>query len=246
MELGSHTVFITGGASGIGLALADRFLGAGSDVIVCGRREEKLREAKEKYPKLHIYACDVSQASNRVSLFEWITREFPKVNILVNNAGIQRRFKFAQDPSWEKIEEEIAINLEAPIHLSTLFIPHLLKQDRPAIINITSGLAFVPMASAPIYCATKAAIRSFTLSFRHQLSATPISIIEIIPPAVNTDLGGKGIHSSATPLDEFANAVVEQLKKGSLEISYGFSAQTSHASREELNETFKRMNQAQR
>ena len=246
MDLGTNTVLITGGASGIGFALAERFLNAGSEVIVCGRREEKLREAQIKYPNLHIRVCDVSHSSDRVSLFEWVTREFPKLNILVNNAGIQRRFQIAQNSDWEKIEEELAINLDAPIHLSTLFIPHLLKQGHPAILNITSGLAFAPMASAPVYCATKAALRSFTLSLRHQLSATPISVIEIIPPAVNTDLGGKGIHTTGTPLNEFADAVIDQLKKGSVEIAYGFSAQSSRASREELNEMFKRMNQVQR
>ena len=246
MDLGTNTVLITGGASGIGFALAERFLNAGSEVIVCGRREEKLREAQIKYPNLHIRVCDVSHSSDRVSLFEWVTREFPKLNILVNNAGIQRRFQIAQNSDWEKIEEELAINLDAPIHLSALFIPHLLKQEHPAILNITSGLAFAPMASAPVYCATKAALRSFTLSLRHQLSATPISVIEIIPPAVNTDLGGKGIHTTGTPLNEFADAVIDQLKKGSVEIAYGFSAQSSRASREELNEMFKRMNQVQR
>ena len=246
MDLSTNTVLITGGASGIGFALTERFLSAGSEVIVCGRREEKMREAQIKYPNLHIRVCDVSHSSDRVSLFEWVTREFPKLNILVNNAGIQRRFQIAQNSDWEKIEEELAINLDAPIHLSALFIPHLLKQEHPAILNITSGLAFAPMASAPVYCATKAALRSFTLSLRHQLSATPISVIEIIPPAVNTDLGGKGIHTSATPLNEFADAVVDQLKKGSVEIAYGFSAQSSRASREELNEMFKRMNQVQR
>lgn len=246
MDLSTNTVLITGGASGIGFALAERFLNAGSEVIVCGRREEKLREAQIKYPNLHIRVCDVSHSSDRVSLFEWVTREFPKLNILVNNAGIQRRFQIAQNSDWEKIEEELAINLDAPIHLSALFIPHLLKQEHPAILNITSGLAFAPMASAPVYCATKAALRSFTLSLRHQLSATPISVIEIIPPAVNTDLGGKGIHTTGTPLNEFADAVVDQLKKGSVEIAYGFSAQSSRASREELNEMFKRMNQVQR
>jgi uncharacterized oxidoreductase len=246
MDLGTNTVLITGGASGIGFAFAERFLTAGSEVIVCGRREEKLREAQIKYPNLHIRVCDVSHSSDRVSLFEWVTREFPKLNILVNNAGIQRRFQIAQNSDWEKIEEELAINLDAPIHLSALFIPHLLKQEHPAILNITSGLAFAPMASAPVYCATKAALRSFTLSLRHQLSATPISVIEIIPPAVNTDLGGKGIHTTGTPLNEFADAVIDQLKKGSVEIAYGFSAQSSRASREELNEMFKRMNQVQR
>jgi uncharacterized oxidoreductase len=246
MDLSTNTVLITGGASGIGFALTERFLSAGSEVIVCGRREEKMREAQIKYPNLHIRVCDVSHSSDRVSLFEWVTREFPKLNILVNNAGIQRRFQIAQNSDWEKIEEELAINLDAPIHLSALFIPHLLKQEHPAILNITSGLAFAPMASAPVYCATKAALRSFTLSLRHQLSATPISVIEIIPPAVNTDLGGKGIHTTGTPLNEFADAVIDQLKKGSVEIAYGFSAQSSRASREELNEMFKRMNQVQR
>jgi uncharacterized oxidoreductase len=246
MDLSTNTVLITGGASGIGFALTERFLSAGSEVIVCGRREEKMREAQIKYPNLHIRVCDVSHSSDRVSLFEWVTREFPKLNILVNNAGIQRRFQIAQNSDWEKIEEELAINLDAPIHLSALFIPHLLKQEHPAILNITSGLAFAPMASAPVYCATKAALRSFTLSLRHQLSATPISVIEIIPPAVNTDLGGKGIHTTGTPLNEFADAVVDQLKKGSVEIAYGFSVQSSRASREELNEMFKRMNQVQR
>jgi len=246
VDLNSNTVLITGGASGIGFALAERFLSAGSEVIVCGRREEKLREAQVKYPNLHIRVCDVSRSAERISLFEWVTSQFPKLNILVNNAGIQRRFQIAQDSSWEKIEEELAINLDAPIHLSTLFIPHLLKQEHPAILNITSGLAFAPMANAPVYCATKAALRSFTLSLRHQLSATPISVIEIIPPAVNTDLGGKGLHTTGTPLDEFADAVVDQLKKGSLEIPYGFAAHSSRASREELNEMFKRMNQTPR
>lgn len=243
MDLSSNTVLITGGASGIGLALAERFLSAGSDVVVCGRREEALQQAQERFPKLHTRVCDVSRSSERVSLFEWATREFPALNVLVNNAGIQRRFQIMQNPEWEKIDEELAINLDAPLHLSALFIPHLLTVQHPAILNVTSGLAFAPMAMAPVYCATKAALRSFTLSLRQQLSATPISVIEIIPPAVNTDLGGKGLHAAATPLKEFADAVVDQLKKGNVEIAYGFAANASRASREELNEMFKRMNQ---
>ena len=246
MDLNSNTVLITGGASGIGFALAERFLASGSEVIVCGRREDKLQQAQAQFPKLHIRVCDVSHSSERSSLFEWATREFPGLNVLVNNAGIQRRFQIMQNPEWEKIDEELAINLDAPLHLSALFIPHLLKQKNPTILNVTSGLAFAPMAMAPVYCATKAALRSFTLSLRHQLSTTPISVIEIIPPAVNTDLGGKGLHAAATPLNEFADAVMDQLKKGSVEIAYGFSANASRASREELNEMFKRMNQTPR
>jgi len=243
MEFKANTVLITGGASGIGLALAERFIQAGSSVIICGRREDKLKEAQSKYPQLHIRVCNVANPANRTALFTWATETYPGLNILVNNAGIQQRIQLQQKPAWETLGEEMAINLEAPIHLSTLFIPHLLQKERPAIINITSGLAFVPLANVPVYCATKAALRSFTLSLRHQLSGTPVSVIEIIPPAVDTDLGGKGLHTFGVPLNEFTDAIVEQLKMGSIEATYGFSVESSRATREQLEAIFKEMNQ---
>jgi uncharacterized oxidoreductase len=243
MEFASNTVLITGGATGIGFALAERFVQAGSHVIICGRRKHKLKEAQSKYPQLHIRVCDVADSAERTMLFAWATESFPALNMLVNNAGIQQRIELQQKPSWETLGKEVAINLEAPIHLSTLFIPHLLKQERPVIINITSGLSFVPKANVPVYCATKAALNSFTLSLRHQLSGTPIDVIEIIPPAVDTDLGGKGLHTFGAPLDEFTDGIVEQLKMGSIEATYGFSAESSRASREQLEAIFKQMNQ---
>lgn len=243
MEFNANTVLITGGASGIGFALAERFIQEGSTVIICGRREDKLKEAQSKYPQLHIHACNVADSAERTALFEWAIGKYPGLNMLINNAGIQQRIQLQQQPAWETLREEVAINLEAPIHLSTLFIPHLLKQERPAILNITSGLAFVPLANAPVYSATKAALRSFTLSLRHQLTGSPISIIEIIPPAVDTDLGGKGLHTFGVPLNEFTNAIVEQLKMGSVEATYGFSVESSRATREQLDAIFKRMNQ---
>src|SRR5882672_6486482 len=250
MDVSSNTILITGGASGIGLALAERFLNAGSQVIICGRREDKLKEAQTKHPGLHIRACDVAKVAERVALLQWVRREFPALNVLVNNAGIQRRIELpsiggAQPMSndvWVQTQEEIAINFEAPIHLATLFVPHLLQQQRPAIMNVTSGLAFAPLVAAPVYSATKAALRSFTLSLRHQLAKTPIRVVEIIPPAVNTDLGGPGLHDFGVPLDEFADAVFERLKKGDLEIAYGYAEMASRASREELNAAFERMN----
>lgn len=243
MEFKANTVLITGGASGIGLALAERFIQAGSSVIICGRREDKLKEAQSKYPQLHIRVCNVANPAERTALFTWVTETYPGLNILVNNAGIQQRIQLQQKPAWETLGEELAINLEAPIHLSTLFIPHLLHQEQPAMINITSGLAFVPLANVPVYCATKAALRSFTLSLRHQLSGTPVSVIEIIPPAVDTDLGGKGLHTFGVPLNEFTDAIVEQLKMGSIEATYGFSVESSRATREQLEAIFKEMNQ---
>ena len=164
--------------------------------------------------------------------------------MLVNNAGIQRRVQLPALEQWRETRQEIAINLEAPIHLSRLFIPHLLEQERPAIVNITSGLAFSPLASVPIYCATKAALRSFTLSLRHQLAQTPIRVVEVVPPAVNTDLGGPGLHTFGVPAAEFADHVMARLREGALEIPYDSSAEASRASREELDAIFVRMNQA--
>jgi uncharacterized oxidoreductase len=246
MELASNTVLITGGASGIGLALAERFLQAGSEVIVCGRREHKLQEAKEQWPQLHTCVCDLAQESNRSSLFHWAINEFPRLNVLVNNAGIQRRLDLAQSAqaeAWEQTRQEIAINFEAPVHLAMLFIPHLRQQPRPTLINVTSGLSFSPFARVPIYSATKAALHSFTLSLRYQLSTTPIEVIEIIPPAVDTDLGGVGLHTSGVPLDEFADAIMARLGKGDLEIPYGTAERASRASRAELDEIFKWVNQ---
>ena len=147
-----------------------------------------------------------------------------------------------QEEPWSAMHNEIAINLEAPIHLSCLFAGHLMKAASPAIINIGSGLAFVAMASAPVYCATKAALHSFTLSLRHQLSKTPVRVIEILPPAVNTDLGGAGLHSRGTPLEEFTTAAYERLKAGDLEFGYGFSEKSRNASRAEIDEAYRRMN----
>ena len=243
MDVGSNTILITGGASGIGLALTERFLRAGSQVIVCGRREDKLREAQTRHPRLAIRICDVAEEREREALLRWAVAEFPRLNVLVNNAGIQRRVRFATAEEWRETRQEIAINLEAPIHLSRLFIPHLLKQERPVIVNVTSGLAFTPLAGVPIYSATKAALRSFTLSLRHQLSSTPIQVVEIVPPAVNTDLGGPGLHTFGVAVEEFAEAVMARLCKGDLEIPYGFSVEASRASRDELDALFTRLNQ---
>jgi len=244
MELSGNTILVTGGAAGIGYAFAERFLAAGSEVIICGRREDKLREAKEKHPQLHTRVCDVGDEAGRIALFDWATSEFPRLNVLVNNAGIQRRVNLAENEDWQRTRSEIAINFDAPVHLARLFIPHLLKQERPAIINVTSGLSFVPLANVPVYCATKAALHSFTMSLRQQLSETPVTVIEVAPPAVDTDLGGVGLHTFGVPLDEFADAVFQRLPTGELEIAYGTAQKASRASREELDEIFRFMNQS--
>ncbi|GAB2779654.1 putative oxidoreductase [Hymenobacter luteus] len=242
MNLTENIVLITGGGSGIGLALAERFQRAGSMVIAVGRREDKLREAQRRLPGLHIRACDVAQAADRVALAEWARQEFPNLNVLVNNAGIQRRFQLMEEEDWETRRQELVINVEAPIHLTTLFIPQLRAQANPAIINVTSGLAFAPMAQAPIYSATKAALHSFTLSLRHQLAATPIRVLEVVPPAVNTDLGGAGLHTWGVPVDDFADSVMQRLAAGEQEVGYGTSEEIRRASREQIDARFQLIN----
>lgn len=244
MRLSSNTVLITGGASGIGLGLAERFLKAGSEVIVCGRREEKLREAKERLPALHTRVADLGDDAGRVGLFEWAVRSFPTLNVLVNNAGIQLRSSLTDPGEWERSREEIGVNLEAPIHLSMLFAPHLRTRERAAIVNVTSGLAFAPMARVPVYCATKAALHSFTVSLRHQLAGTTVEVVEIIPPAVDTDLGGPGLHTFGVKVGEFLDAVLPRIEAGEREVAFGFSQQASQASRAELDATTARLNQA--
>jgi uncharacterized oxidoreductase len=241
VDLSSNTVLVTGGATGIGLALAERFLQGGSRVIICGRREDRLRDAARRHPSLHVHVCDVESAPERVALRDWAVTKYPDLNVLVNNAGIQRRTGLT-DNAWEGVHQEIAINLEAPIHLALLFAPHLAGRRDAAIVNITSGLAFVPLVIAPVYSATKAALHSFTLSLRHQLASTPVRVVEIIPPPVDTDLGGPGLHTFGVPVNEFADAVMARLGQGDVEIAYGMAEKVSQASRTELDEAFRRMN----
>ncbi|MBY0099197.1 SDR family oxidoreductase [Mesobacillus maritimus] len=244
MKLSGNTVLITGGAAGIGFAFAQRFLKAGNKVIVCGRCEEKLQEAQEKNPELITRVCDVTKETERIALFDWVTREYPDVNVLVNNAGIQQRYhvlKTNVKDDWRYYSQEIASNIEAPFHFAMLFAQHFAKKEYAAILNVSSGLAFTPMAIAPIYSATKAAVHSFTMSLRHQLEETDIEVIEIAPPAVNTDLGGVGLHTFGTPVDEFADAIFTGLKAGETEIGYARAAKAMRMSREEIDESVKTM-----
>lgn len=239
MKLSGNTILITGGNAGIGLAFAERFMKAGNKVIVCGRRETALQDAKKNLPGLITHVSHLDSDSERTSLFDWVTENYPDVNVLVNNAGIQQRFnvlKADAKSNWAYFNKEIAINLEAPLHLSMLFAPFFATKKAAAIINVTSGLAFTPMVIAPIYSATKAALHSFTVSLRHQLSDTSVEVIEVAPPAVNTDLGGAGLHTFGEPLDAFADGIFKGLEEGKQEIGYGSSVERLRMSRDKIDE----------
>lgn len=243
MNLEGNTILITGGASGIGLAFAERFLAAGNQVIICGRREERLREVREKHPHIQTRTANVAEEAERIALAEWATREFPALNVLVNNAGIQRRIDLQQGEDWQRTRSEVAVNFEAPVHLTQLFMPHLLLRNNPVIMNVTSGLSFTPLPNVPVYCATKAALHSFTVSLRYQLAETPVEVIEIVPPAVDTDLGGVGLHTFGVNVNEFADAIFEGLRRGEREIAYGTALTSSRATREQLDEITRQMNE---
>jgi uncharacterized oxidoreductase len=235
MKLAGNTVLVTGGGTGIGLAIAQRFLKAGSKVVICGRRAEKLAEAKAQNPGFETLVADVGTEAERIALFEEAVKRFPDLNVLVNNAGIQRRVKLSEGVTdWAEHQQEIAINFEAPIHLALLFTPHLAKQRHPAIVNVTSGLSFAPLPGAAVYSATKAGMHSFTLSLRKQLAKVGVEVVEIIPPAVNTDLGGAGLHTFGEPLDEFADGVMARVDAGELEVGYKSSEDRRKAGRAEL------------
>lgn len=239
MQISNNTILITGGATGIGLGLARQFVKEGNRVIICGRRQEALNEAASQVPGLITYQCDISTAEGRLELFNWIKANHPATNVLINNAGIQQWTKIEDDDFYERIKTEIAINAEAPVHLASLFAKW---PSITAIINVTSGLSFSPLTKVPVYCATKAFLHSFTLSLRHLLAAKGIEVIEIIPPALNTDLGGKGLHDFAPAVSGFVESVFEQLKAGKTSITYGTSEFMLHAGPAELQGVFEKMN----
>ena len=241
MQLSNNKILITGGASGIGLGLTERFIKEGNTVIICGRRESVLKEVAGKFPSVIIKVCDLSVAAAREELFQWISGEHSDLNVLVNNAGIQQWMNIADTDFFQRTKNEIVTNIEAPLHLMSLFQD---LKSLSTIINVTSGLAFVPLTKVPVYSATKAFFHSFTLSAHHLLKSKNIEVIELIPPALNTDLGGKGLHDTAPPVNDFIESVFAQLKEGKTEIAFGFSHALATASQDDLKNTFDRMNNA--
>jgi len=241
MKLSNNKILITGGASGIGLGLTERFISENNTVIVCGRRQSVLDELSAKFPKVITRICDLSNEAERIDLYNWIAANHLDLNVLINNAGIQNWMNFGDENFIEKAKAEITTNIEAPVHLTDLFLK-LTSLD--TLINVTSGLSFVPFTKVPVYSATKAFFHSFTLSTRYLLKSRNIEVIEIIPPALNTDLGGKGLHDHAPAVSEFIESVFQQLAEGKHEITFGFSSARAAANAAEILGTFNQLNPA--
>jgi uncharacterized oxidoreductase len=229
MDITGNTVLITGGGTGIGLALAAALYERGNEVVICGRRRSRLRTAQARLPGIRIRVCDVSNHRSRQAMADWLESEFKGLNILVNNAGIQRVVDFRKGVrDLPDADDEIATNLAAPIHLSAMLIPRLKRRKAAAIVNVSSGLAFAPIAAMPVYCATKAALHSWSLSLRHQLRGTSVRVFEIAPPMVATELSGRRDRGEdedyIMSADAVAGGILAALRRNRYEAALGSAA----------------------
>lgn len=207
-----------------------------------------MEEAKGKLPQIQVRQCDLSKKEDRESLCNWVRDNHKDLNILVNNAGIQRVINLRKGTA-ELFggEDEIQINFIAPIHLSVYFTPLLLEKKEAAIVNVSSGLGFVPIAAMPVYCATKAGIHMFSISLRHQLKGTPVKVFEIVPPAVDTKLGKGTTGASEQEYrgimpSEVAVATMKAFKDDEYEIVIGEAKGLVEGSRKDFEKTFQELN----
>ena len=227
MKLTNRTMLITGGSAGIGLAFALKFLKLGNRVIVTGRRQAVLDEIQAKHPGLHAIRSDVADPAQIAMLAETINRHFPQLDVLMNNAGISR-YKNLSVPASDLADlmTEVDVNFGGVVRTTSAFIDTL-KRNRGTIINVSSALAHVPLPCIPIYCATKAAIHSYTQSLRFQLEDSGVDVIELMPPAVRTEMTA-GLPDEGLPMittEKLVALSMTALKRGRLEVQPGQAAQ---------------------
>jgi uncharacterized oxidoreductase len=232
-----NTILITGGTSGIGFEFIKQLSELDNTLIVTGRDVQKLERTKAALPKIHALQSDVSDPKAIKTLFDQVTKQFPDLNILINNAGIMRMINVHDTSgSLEDVTKEIEINLNGPIRMVKQFLPHLKTKQEAAIMNVSSGLAFTPLPMSPVYCATKAALHSYTLSLRVQLKKTNVKVFELAPPATQTELLGdlseedrKGI--SIMKVEDMVKVAINGLMNDRFEIRPGQSNQLKMMSR---------------
>lgn len=246
MQLTNRTILITGGSSGIGQGLAKVLHQLGNQVIVTGRRKDRLEALCQAHPGMQFFVMDVSKPESIRQGVEQTQLICPKLDVLINNSGIQRNLDLLNEElSLEALGEEIDTNLNGLIWTTAAFLP-LLKQNTPAsIVNVSSGLGYSPLAMMPVYGATKAAVNSLSLSLRHQLRDSQIQVINLAPPAVESELDQGRRGSNGPPvmtLDSFVEAAIQALQSGEEDIAIGMAEQLRQGSRSDPAGTFARMN----
>ena len=228
MKLSQRTILITGGTSGIGLELARQLLARGNTVVITGRDQDKLDAARRTLPGVHVFRSDVSDPAAIAALYAQVVAGFPALDTLVNNAGIMRNLNLNEDRDLTDVTREIEINLSGPIWMVQQFLPHLKTRPGALIVNVSSGLAFVPMLAAPVYCATKAAMHSYSQSLRGQLEGTGVTVVELAPPGVETPLFRTEFEAEtkgqkAMPVAVLAEKAITGIEAGQREIRPGQS-----------------------
>jgi len=205
MKTTGNTILVTGGGTGIGEALAHRFHDLGNTVIIAGRRLDSLQRAIAGRPRMHALPLDIENAANIADFARQVAAAHPSLNVVINNAGVMRFEQLDRARDLSDAEATITTNLLGPIRLIDALVEHLSRQRDAAIVNVSSGLAFVPLIASPTYSATKAALHSYTISLREALKGK-VEVIEIVPPAVQTDLTpGQATRPGYLPLAEFAD-----------------------------------------
>ena len=215
MNITGNTILITGGGSGIGRGLAEAFHAAGTQVVISGRTRRTLDETTAANPGMKSLTVDLADPGSIRSFADQLASGFPALNVVVNNAGIMRPENVRAHPEdVADAEAIVTTNLLGPIRLTGALLPLLKKQAHAAVMNVSSGLAFVPLALTPTYCATKAALHSYSQSLRYQLKGTSVEVLELIPPYVQTSLmgGHQASDPRAMPLDDFIKEVMEILR----------------------------------
>ena len=252
MKLSGNTVFITGGTSGIGRGLAEAFHARGNRVVVAGRREDRLKQICAAHSGMSYTLLDVTDARAIRETVRKLIADFPAINCVVNNAGVQMHLTHSAEDELDdpRLQAEIATNLLGPIRVTSAFLPQLSRTSGATLINVSSGLAFVPMARFPVYCATKAAVHSWTMSLRRQVREAGVKVIEIIPPWVATELGGPGKPATTPdgrgpmPLNVFIEETMRELSTDSDEIAVADAKRLYEAtSPENVRRVFSMMNQ---
>jgi uncharacterized oxidoreductase len=236
MEMTGRTILITGGSSGIGLELAAQLSAKGNEVIITGRRPEALDAAKRRHPGLHMFQSDVSNADSIRTLYEMMLAEFPRLDTLINNAGVMRIMRLYENRTLEETTNEIDIDLAGPIRMVQQFLPHLRSRTNALIVNVSSGLAFVPFTISPIYSAAKAGMHAYTRCLRAQLEGTNVSVVELAPtltetPLFRTEIAAEMEGQNGMAVDVLVRRAIKGIEAGKLEVRPGLSNVLKIASR---------------